>query len=67
MYLAHLIILVPICGFFREWLGTGVDVKLGFWTAPVEILLSAACGFLVTAVVSVVLQRLPKIGKYIMG
>ena len=67
MYLAHLILLVPICGFFREWLGTGVDVKLGFWTAPVEILLSAACGFLVTAVVSVVLQRLPKIGKYIMG
>ena len=67
MYLAHLLILVPICGLFRGWLGIGAEGALGFWTAPVEILLSAVCSFVLTALVSVILQRIPKVGKYIIG
>ena len=67
MYLCHLLILVPICGFFRSWLGSGAEGSLGFWTTPVEILASAICGFAATAVVSVAIQKIPKIGKYIIG
>ena len=67
MYLSHLLILVPICGFFREWLGTGPESRLGFWTAPVEIVASAVCAFVCVAAVSIAVQKIPKIGKYIMG
>ena len=67
MYLCHLIILVPICGAFREWLSTGTDGSLGFWTTPVEILLASLCSFICVAVISLLLQRIPKVGKYIIG
>lgn len=67
MYLCHLLILVPICGVFRNWLGSGDEAILGFWTSPAEILLSAVCAYICVAAVSVLLQRIPKIGKYIIG
>ena len=67
MYLCHLLILIPICGWFRGWLGSGAEGILGFWTTPVEIVVSAVCAFVVTAIVSVILQKIPKIGKYIIG
>lgn len=67
IYLLHLLILVPISGAVREWLGIGLEGVLGAWTTPVEIVLSAVAGFTLTAVVAVILQKIPKIGKYIMG
>ena len=67
MYLCHLLILVPICGWFRGWLGSGAEGILGFWTTPVEIVTSAVCGFVLTAIASIILQKIPKIGKYIIG
>ena len=67
MYLCHLLILVPVCGLFREWLGSGMEGLLGVWSTPVEIVASAVCGFVCVAAVSVAVQRIPKIGKYIMG
>ena len=65
IYLMHLLILVPICGAFRSWLGSGAEGVLGFWTTPVQILGSAIVAFICTAVVSVILRRIPKIGSYI--
>ena len=50
-----------------EWLGLGLEGKLGVMTTPVEIILSAVVGFAVTAVAAVLLQKIPKIGKYIAG
>lgn len=67
MYLMHLLLLVPISGFFRSWLGLGDEGVLGFWTAPVQIILSSACSFVCVALVCVLLQRIPKVGKYIIG
>ena len=67
MYLGHLLMLVPICGFFREWLGIAEEGVLGVWTTPVEILLSSVSAFVVVAVIFVLIQRIPKIGKYIAG
>ena len=67
IYLLHLLVLVPISGAVREWLGIGLDGKLGIWTTPVEILLAALLGFVGSAIIAVTLQRVPKIGKYIIG
>ncbi|MBR2609175.1 MAG: acyltransferase family protein [Bacteroidales bacterium] len=67
VYLSHILILVPIAGAVRGWLGSGDAGVLGFWTTPVEILLSAILAFLCTSLLSVLLQRIPKIGKYIAG
>lgn len=67
IYLLHILILVPVCGAVREWLGLGTDGSLGVWTTPVEIAIAAVVGFLLSAMVAVVLQKLPKIGKYIVG
>ena len=65
MYLMHLLILVPVCGWFRGWLGSGVEGTLGFWTTPVEILGSAVVAFILTAIAAVILRRIPKVGKFI--
>ena len=65
MYLMHLLILVPVCGWFRGCLGSGVEGVLGLWTTPVEILGAAIVAFIVTAVVSVLIRKIPVIGKYI--
>ena len=67
LYLLHLLILVPICGIMREWLGVGAEGVLGIWTTPIQIVLSTLLAFLASAIVAVVLQRIPKIGKYIIG
>ena len=65
MYLCHLLVLVYVCGYIREWLeGSAV---LGFWTTPAVIFISAAVSFVLVAIGSILLQRIPKIGKYIIG
>ena len=67
IYLMHLLILVPICGAVRGWLGSGAEGILGFWTTPAEIMISAITAFAATAVVSVIIQKIPKVGKFIIG
>ena len=67
MYLAHLLVLSWFAGWIRTWLGTGADGKLGFWTTPAEILLTAGCTFICTALVCVAVRRIPKVGKWIIG
>ena len=67
MYLSHLLVLVPICTWVRGWLGSGDAGILGFWTTPAEITLSAVACFVVVGAGSIALQRLPKVGKFIMG
>lgn len=67
MYLIHLLILIPVCGMFRNWLGSASEGVLGIWTTPVEIISAAALAFICTALVSILLQKIPKVGKYIIG
>lgn len=67
MYLMHLLLLVPISGYFRSWLGSGTEGVLGFWTTPLQIVLSAVISFICVAIVCLLLQRIPKLGKYIVG
>ena len=67
MYLSHMIVLATVSTMMRDTLGIGVDGMLGMWTTPVEILGTALLTFVTVAVLSVIVQRIPRVGKYIMG
>lgn len=44
-----------------------MDGSLGVMTTPVEIILTATCTYLSVAVACVAVQRIPKIGKWVIG
>ena len=67
MYLMHLMLLPVVCTALRQALGVGTEGKLGFMTTPTIILSTAVFTFLLTAFVSIIIQRIPKIGKYLVG
>lgn len=67
MYLSHLLVLVPLAGLIREALGSGLEGTLGVMTTPVEIILSAVSAFICVAIGSVIIRRIPKLGKFIIG
>ena len=67
MYLAHLLVLVAFSGLFRNALGIGDAGSLDVWTTPVEILLTALCTFVVTAVAAVWVRKIPRVGRWIAG
>ncbi len=54
-------------GIPRDLWGIGTEGQMGVWTTPVQIVLTALITFCTTAVVCTLLQRIPKVGKYIMG
>ena len=67
MYLCHLLLLVYVSGWIRGWLGLGEAGVLGVWTTPVEILAIAILSFIGVALFSILVQRIPKVGKWLMG
>lgn len=67
MYLIHMLVLGNLSPLFRSALGVGSDGVLGNWTTPVEILLTALVSFVIVGVMAVLIQRIPKAGKYLMG
>lgn len=67
MYLNHMLVLISVSAIIRGWLGSGEEGLLGFWTTPVEIILSAVIAFVSVAVISVLIRKIPKVGKYIIG
>lgn len=67
MYLSHLILLGAVSGCLRSALGTGADGVLGVWTTPVQVLLTAVISFAGTALVCVLVRKIPKLGPWIMG
>lgn len=67
MYLCHMIVLATVSAMMRDSLGIGADGMLGIWTTPIEILGTALLTFVTVAVLSVIVQRIPRVGKYIMG
>ncbi len=68
MYLCHLLILSAVSAWIRGALDLGVEGALGpVWTTPVEILASTALSFCATALVCVLLQKIPRAGKWLIG
>lgn len=67
MYLCHMIALAFFSGWLRQSLGLGLDGQLGIWTTPVQILLTALITFATVALFCVAVQRIPKLGKWVVG
>ena len=67
MYLSHMVVLSVVISWARDMWGLGADGAFGIFTTPVQIVVSAAITFAVVGLCSVFLQRIPKIGKWIMG
>lgn len=67
MYLIHMLVLAQFSALFRNWLGLGAEGLLGYWTTPVQILATALSSFVVVGLLAVAIQRIPKVGKYLMG
>lgn len=65
MYLGHMSLLVLFSGLWRGTFGVGEGCLLGFWTTPVEILLTAVCSYVCIAVAMLIVSRIPKAGKYL--
>lgn len=67
VYLCHMLILAYVSQHIREWLGIGENGAFGFFTTPAEIILSAVITFTIASILSCLIGKLPRIGKYIMG
>ena len=67
IYLCHLLLLSVISGWIRNALGLGADGVLGIWTTPVQIFATALLSFCATALFCVLVQRIPKVGKWVVG
>lgn len=67
MYLCHMLLLGVISAWLRGWLGIGEAGSLGIWTTPVQILGTALLSFCGVALFSVLVQKVPKVGKWLIG
>ena len=68
VYLCHLLLLSVISGWIRSSLGLGADGVLGeIWTTPVQIFAIALLSFAGAALFSVLVQKIPKVGKWVIG
>ena len=67
MYLCHLLLLSVVSGWIRNALGLGADGVLGIWTTPVQIFAIALLSFAGAALFSVLVQKIPKVGKWVIG
>ena len=67
MYLCHMLLLGLVSAWLRTALGVGPAGRLGLWTTPVEILSTALLSFVGVALFSIAVQRIPKVGKWVMG
>ena len=67
MYLCHMLVLSTVLTWICGLLKRGSEGILGVWTTPAEVLSTALITFIITAVLCVLVQRIPKIGKYLIG
>lgn len=67
IYLSHLFILLFFSGLYRNAMGVGEAGVLGFWTTPAEILLITVSSFVCTAVFCIVVRKIPRVGRWIVG
>lgn len=67
MYLIHMLVLASVSAWMRDMLGIGADGVLGVWTTPVQVLGTSLLSFVAVGLIAVLLQRIPRLGKYIIG
>ena len=66
MYLCHMLLLGYVSTWLRSSLGVGEAGVLGIWTTPVQILGTAILSFIGVAIFSVLIRKIPKVGKWVM-
>ena len=57
MYLMHMLVLGPVSAWMREQ----------NWATPVAILGTAVISFVSVGVIAVLIRRIPRVGKWLMG
>jgi surface polysaccharide O-acyltransferase-like enzyme len=68
MYLCHMLLLGAVSVWLRGSLGLGENGALGVvWTTPVQIFGTALISFVGSALFCVLVQRIPRAGKWIVG
>ncbi len=67
MYLCHMLLLGIVSASLRSALGLGDNGVLGIWTTPVQVIATALVSFAGVGVFCVLVQRIPKVGKFIVG
>ena len=67
MYLCHMLLLGIISAWLRAALGLGTDGVLGVWTTPVQVFGTSLLSFVGVAVFCILVQRIPRVGKWIVG
>ena len=67
MYLCHMLLLGVVSSWLRTALGTGADGVLGIWTTPVQIFATAILAFCGSTLFCVIVRRIPRAGKLIVG
>lgn len=67
MYLCHMLLLATVSAWIRSTFGLGGEGIMGIWTTPVQILSAAVISFIGVAIFCVLVRRIPKVGKCIIG
>lgn len=67
MYLCHMLLLGMASAWLRSGLGLGADGALGIWTTPVQVIGTALLSYVGVALFCVLVQRIPKVGKWVIG
>lgn len=67
MYLCHMLLLATVSAWIRSTFGLGSEGIMGIWTTPVQILSAAVISFIGVAIFCVLVRKIPKVGKWIIG
>lgn len=67
MYLCHMLLLGLVSAWLRTTLGLGENGALGIWTTPVQIISTVVLSFTGVALFCVLVRKIPKVGKWMMG
>jgi len=62
IYLMHIFALIPLYAYWRGIFGNDC-----FWDTPIVVFCTALSTYLICAIVSVIVRRIPVVGKYIVG
>lgn len=65
MYLCHMLLLSSVSAWLRSAFGIGQDGMFGIWTTPIEAIGTAVISFCGIAIFCVILQRIPRVGQWI--
>ena len=67
IYLSHMLLLGIVSAWLRSGLGLGANGALGIWTTPVQVIGTVLFSYFGVALFCVLVQRIPKVGKWVIG